>query len=143
MATGIAIRCCRDARCRQCTGKRLSHTIWACLTRTGCRIGVTVRLPVRLRGETLYWQANANTSLSVTPLLNVPDFKGGTKMRDIFRNFPLLGVFHPTFHAKSPKPIFGDFNGFPPYSRRLFIHVDRFSIIFNQFQSVSISFNQV
>ena len=41
-------------------------------TRGGCRICVTVRLPVRPRGETMYWQANANTPLSVTPLLNVP-----------------------------------------------------------------------
>ena len=43
-------------------------------TRTGCRICVTVRLPVQPRGETMYWQANANTPLSVTPLLSVPDF---------------------------------------------------------------------
>ena len=42
------------------------------LTRRGCRICVTVRLPVRPRGETMHWQANANTPLSVTPLLNVP-----------------------------------------------------------------------
>ena len=42
-------------------------------TRRGCRICVTVRLPVRPRGETMYWQANANTPLSVTPLLNVPE----------------------------------------------------------------------
>ena len=42
-------------------------------TRKGCRICVTVRLPVRQRGETMYWQANANTPLSVTPLLNVPE----------------------------------------------------------------------
>ena len=50
-------------------------------TRIGCRIYVTVRLPVRLRGETMYWQANANTPLSVTPLLNVPYLgtKEGTK----------------------------------------------------------------
>ena len=41
-------------------------------TRRGCRICVTVRLPVPPRGETMYWQANANTPLSVTPLLNVP-----------------------------------------------------------------------
>ena len=41
-------------------------------TRRECRICVTVRLPVRPRGETMYWQANANTPLSVTPLLNVP-----------------------------------------------------------------------
>ena len=37
-------------------------------TRRGCRICVTVRLPVRPRGETMYWQAHANTPLSVTPL---------------------------------------------------------------------------
>ena len=36
-------------------------------TRRGCRICVTVQLPVRPRGETMYWQANANTPLSVTP----------------------------------------------------------------------------
>ena len=31
MATGIAVRCRRDARCRQCTqsGKRLSRTLWS------------------------------------------------------------------------------------------------------------------
>ena len=28
MATGIAVRCRRDTRCRQCTGKRLSRAIW-------------------------------------------------------------------------------------------------------------------
>ena len=41
-------------------------------TRRGCRICVTVRLLVRPCRETMYWQANANTPLSVTPLLNVP-----------------------------------------------------------------------
>ena len=41
-------------------------------TTRGCRISVTVRLPLRPRRETMYWQANANTPLSVTPLLNVP-----------------------------------------------------------------------
>ena len=35
-------------------------------TRRGCRICVTVRLPFRQRRETMYWQANANTPLSVT-----------------------------------------------------------------------------
>ena len=29
VATGIAVRCRRDARCRQCTGKRLSRTFWS------------------------------------------------------------------------------------------------------------------
>ena len=42
-------------------------------TRRGCRIYVIVQLPVRPCGETMHWQANANTPLSVTPLvLNVP-----------------------------------------------------------------------
>ena len=41
-------------------------------TRRGCRICGTVPLPVRPRGETKCWQANANTPLSVTPLLNLP-----------------------------------------------------------------------
>ena len=77
VATGIAVRCRRNARCRQRTGKRLSHThnFGRPSTRRGCRICVTVRLPVRPRRETMYWQANANTPFSVTPpplLLNVP-----------------------------------------------------------------------
>ena len=38
-------------------------------TRNGCRIYMTVRLPVRPRGETMYWQANANSPLSVTPFV--------------------------------------------------------------------------
>ena len=29
MATGVAARCLRDVRCRQCTGKRLSRAIWS------------------------------------------------------------------------------------------------------------------
>ena len=40
--------------------------------RRRCRICVTIRLPVRPRGGTMYWKANANTPLSVEPLLNVP-----------------------------------------------------------------------
>ena len=50
--------------------------------------------------------------------------------------------FGPTFHAKSRKPIFGDFKGFSPDSRRLSIRFNRFSVIFKQFQSASINFNQ-
>ena len=72
MATGIAIRWRRDARCRQCTGSDCRTHFGRPSTRRGCRICVTVRLPVQPRGETMYWQANANTPLSVTPLLNVP-----------------------------------------------------------------------
>ena len=33
-------------------------------------------------------------------------------------------------------------HGFPPDSRRLSIHFDRFSVIFNQFPSASVNFNQ-
>ena len=41
--------------------------------RKGCRIEVTIQLTVRPRGETMYWQANANTLLSITLLLDVPE----------------------------------------------------------------------
>ena len=54
-----------------------------------------------------------------------------------------LVIFHPTFHAKSPKPIFSDFNGFPPFSRRLSLDSQSISTDFlSFFQSVSISFKQ-
>ena len=36
-------------------------------TRRGWRICVAVRLPVRPHRETMHWQANTNTPLSVTP----------------------------------------------------------------------------
>ena len=59
----------------------------------------------------------------------------------IFRCF-----FRPTFHAKWPKPIFDDFNGFPPDSCRLSIDFEidflSFSISFSQLQSILIIFNQ-
>ena len=29
VATGVAARCSREVRCRQCTGKRLSRAIWS------------------------------------------------------------------------------------------------------------------
>ena len=57
-------------------------------TRRGCRICVTVRLPVRPRGETMYWQANANTPLSVTPLLNVPYSQHQAGQRSFRRSRP-------------------------------------------------------
>ena len=41
-------------------------------TRRGCRICLTARLPVRPRGETMYWQANANTPLSINPPFKCP-----------------------------------------------------------------------
>ena len=60
-------------------------------TERGCRICVTqtVWLPVRPRGETMYWQANANTPLSITLLLNVPDFLSPTPL-SLCRSFQLL-----------------------------------------------------
>ena len=58
-------------------------------TRRGCRICVTVRLPVRLRSETMYWQANANSPLSVTPLLNVPDNGVTLGMQAVFLRFTI------------------------------------------------------
>ena len=50
----------------------------------GCRIYVTVRLRVRLRGETMHWQANANPPLSVAPPLNVLD----SSLTGFFRQQP-------------------------------------------------------
>ena len=44
-------------------------------TRRGCRMCVTVRFPVWPRGETEYWQANANTHHAVTTRLNLPENK--------------------------------------------------------------------
>ena len=52
--------------------------------RMGGRICATVRLPVRPRGETMYWQANANTPPFRYPLLNVTCFRG-----DLLRSFEL------------------------------------------------------
>ena len=54
--------------------------------------------------------------------------------------------FHPAFRAKSPGPIFSDFNGFPPDFLVDFqsVSIDflSFSMSFRQLQSVLISFNQ-
>ena len=41
--------------------------------RRGCRICVTVRLPVRPRGETMHWQANTNTPPFQYPPFNLPE----------------------------------------------------------------------
>ena len=56
----------RKATHRHCTGKRLWRAIWSSFNK-GCRIFVTVRLPVWQCRETRYWQANGNTPLSVAP----------------------------------------------------------------------------
>ena len=55
-----------------------------------------------------------------------------------------LGVFTPHLLPCeiSEANFFGNFNGFLPDSRRLSLHFDRFSVIFNLSQSDSISFSQ-
>ena len=84
-----------------------------------------------------------NERLFKTNFLNTPKGSGTARnfSRICQRRIIQLGVFGPTFHAKSPKPVLGNFNGFHPDSRRLSAHFDRFSVIFNHFQSVSISLN--
>ena len=39
----------------------------------------------------MYWQANANTPLSVTPLLNVPDLTAVEAHTDLLRNGQDIG----------------------------------------------------
>ena len=58
-----------------CIGKPLSRTIWLSFNkeRMSHLCDSTVAGPTA--GETMYWQANANTPLSVTLLLNVPDVR--------------------------------------------------------------------
>ena len=75
MATGVAARCLRDLRCRQCTGKQLSRAIWSSFNkeRMSHLCDSTVAGPTARRDNVL--ASNANTPLSVTPLLNVP-YKG-------------------------------------------------------------------
>ena len=74
VATGITVY---DVTATQGAGNVLASDCCAQFgfpsTRRGCRICVTVRLPVRPHRETMYRQENANTSLSATPLLNVHD----------------------------------------------------------------------
>ena len=56
---------------------------------------------------------------------------------------PCLDVsFCPTFHAKSPKSIFGDFPGFSSIFRSISVDVLSCSISFSQFKSVSVNFNE-
>ena len=58
------------------------------LTRRGCRICVAVRLPAQLRGETRYWQANANT-----PPFGYPPFKCA-RIRLFSDSNPSPEIFH-------------------------------------------------
>ena len=64
------IQCRSNHVRRHCAGKWLSRGIRLSFKRSGDRTCVKVRLPVRRRGEATYWQPNANTPLSVTPLLD-------------------------------------------------------------------------
>ena len=63
-----AFACHRDARCRQCTGKRLSCKNWSSFNEGGCRICVTVQLPVRQRGA---------SKCDYPPFHCLPDICGG------------------------------------------------------------------
>ena len=55
MATGVAARCLRDVRCRQCTGKRLSRAIWSSFNkeRMSHLCGSTVAGPTARRDNVL------------------------------------------------------------------------------------------
>ena len=53
------------------------------LTRRGT-LAFLVRLPVRRRGETMYLQAHANTSLSDTPLSRYESFEVVFNLRKLF-----------------------------------------------------------
>ena len=60
-----------------------------------------------------------------------------------WQNNPIkLGVFWPHLPCEIAEANFRPFQGFSPDSRRLSIRFDRFSVIFSQFQSASISLNQ-
>ena len=73
MATGITVRCCRDAGCRQCTGKRLSRTIWSSFQkeRMSYLCDSTVSGPTARGDNVLASQCDYPPFRS--PLLNVPD----------------------------------------------------------------------
>ena len=72
MATGITVRCRRDARCQQCTGKRLSRTIWSSFNKERMLYlcDSTVAGPTARRDNSL--ASKFEYAPSVTPLLNVP-----------------------------------------------------------------------
>ena len=58
-------------------------------------------MPVRLHGETMYWQANANTPLSVTPLLSVP---GKSAKRPCRCNVQQTRIYPYPLGARSARP---------------------------------------
>ena len=67
MATRMTVRCPSERNRRQSTGKQMSLAFWSSFNTRGCRIFVSVRLPVRPLGETMYLQANANIHLFCYP----------------------------------------------------------------------------
>ena len=73
VANGITVRCCCDARCRQCTGKRLSRIIWSSFNkaRVSHLFDITVAGPTARRDNLLA------STCEYTPFryshLNVPD----------------------------------------------------------------------
>ena len=67
MATEMTVPCRCDTTHRHRAGKQLSQAIRSLQQGVGCRICVTVWLPVRQCGETMYWQANANTPFPLPP----------------------------------------------------------------------------
>ena len=80
MAIGITIRCSRDARCPQCTGKRLSHTIWSSFNkdRMSHLCDSTVAGPTARRDNVL-------ASKCEYPPFRYPPFKFAPKKRRLFR----------------------------------------------------------
>ena len=71
---GITIRCRRDARCRQCTGKRLSRTIWSSFNkeRMSHLCDSTVAGPTARRDNVLASKCEY-PAFRYPLLLNVPD----------------------------------------------------------------------
>ena len=98
MATGTTVRCRRDARCRQCTGKRLLHTIWSSFDkdRMSHLCNSTVAGPTG--GGAMHWQANRNTPLSFNPLLDLLRSEHGPRTPEL----KSINVCHVPFFALSP-----------------------------------------
>ena len=76
MATGIAVRCRRDARCRHCTGKRLSRAIWPSFNKEGMShlCDSTVASPTARRNNVL-------ASKYEYPPFRYPPFKCALRFR--------------------------------------------------------------
>ena len=59
VVTGMPVRCRTDHMCRHCAGKPLSHALWLCFHKDRDAKFV----PVRGRGETMYWQAHVMVAM--------------------------------------------------------------------------------